>query len=74
MMYLTGMKNIRDVIPFPRTPGSVPFDGAVRGQLPPSAGVEHLAHLLGERGGRERLLQERAPCASTPWRTTASSV
>jgi asparaginyl-tRNA synthetase len=25
MMYLTGMKNIRDVIPFPRTPGSVEF-------------------------------------------------
>jgi asparaginyl-tRNA synthetase len=25
MMYLTGMKNIRDVIPFPRTPGSVQF-------------------------------------------------
>ena len=25
MMYLTGMKNIRDVIPFPRTPGSAAF-------------------------------------------------
>jgi asparaginyl-tRNA synthetase len=25
MMYLTGMKNIRDVIPFPRTPGSAEF-------------------------------------------------
>jgi asparaginyl-tRNA synthetase len=25
MMYLTGMKNIRDVIPFPRTPGYVEF-------------------------------------------------
>jgi asparaginyl-tRNA synthetase len=25
MMYLTGMKNIRDVIPFPRAPGSVGF-------------------------------------------------
>jgi asparaginyl-tRNA synthetase len=25
MMYLTGMKNIRDVIPFPRTPGFVEF-------------------------------------------------
>lgn len=25
MMYLTGMKNIRDVIPFPRTPGSADF-------------------------------------------------
>jgi asparaginyl-tRNA synthetase len=24
-MYLTGMKNIRDVIPFPRTPGSAEF-------------------------------------------------
>jgi asparaginyl-tRNA synthetase len=25
MMYLTGMKNIRDVIPCPRTPGSAEF-------------------------------------------------
>ncbi len=25
MMYITGMKNIRDVIPFPRTPGSADF-------------------------------------------------
>lgn len=25
LMYLTGMKNIRDVIPFPRTPGSIDF-------------------------------------------------
>jgi asparaginyl-tRNA synthetase len=25
MMYLTGMKNIRDVIPFPRTPGHAEF-------------------------------------------------
>ncbi|MGH7823714.1 MAG: asparagine--tRNA ligase [Candidatus Binatia bacterium] len=25
MMYLTGLKNIRDVIPFPRTPGSAEF-------------------------------------------------
>jgi len=25
MMYLTGMKNIRDVVPFPRTPGSAEF-------------------------------------------------
>ena len=25
VMYLTGMKNIRDVIPFPRTPGSADF-------------------------------------------------
>jgi asparaginyl-tRNA synthetase len=25
LMYVTGMKNIRDVIPFPRTPGSAPF-------------------------------------------------
>jgi asparaginyl-tRNA synthetase len=25
LMYLTGMKNIRDVIPFPRTPGSAEF-------------------------------------------------
>ena len=25
MMYVTGMKNIRDVIPFPRTPGSADF-------------------------------------------------
>src|SRR5215471_4462940 len=25
MMYLTGMKNIRDVIPFPRTPGNADF-------------------------------------------------
>ncbi len=25
LMYLTGMKNIRDVIPFPRTPGSIEF-------------------------------------------------
>jgi asparaginyl-tRNA synthetase len=25
MMYITGMKNIRDVIPFPRTPGSAEF-------------------------------------------------
>jgi len=25
MMYLTGMKNIRDVIPFPRTPGCAEF-------------------------------------------------
>ena len=25
LMYLTGMKNIRDVIPFPRTPGNVEF-------------------------------------------------
>jgi asparaginyl-tRNA synthetase len=25
MMYLTGMKNIRDVIPCPRTPGSAAF-------------------------------------------------
>jgi asparaginyl-tRNA synthetase len=25
MMYLTGMKNIRDVIPFPRTPGYAEF-------------------------------------------------
>ena len=25
LMYLTGMKNIRDVIPFPRTPGNAEF-------------------------------------------------
>jgi len=25
LMYLTGMKNIRDVVPFPRTPGSAEF-------------------------------------------------
>ena len=25
IMYLTGMKNIRDVIPFPRVPGSAEF-------------------------------------------------
>ena len=25
MMYLTGMQNIRDVIPFPRTPGNCDF-------------------------------------------------
>jgi asparaginyl-tRNA synthetase len=25
MMYLTGLKNIRDVIPFPRTPGNADF-------------------------------------------------
>jgi len=25
MLYVTGMKNIRDVIPFPRTPGSAEF-------------------------------------------------
>jgi asparaginyl-tRNA synthetase len=25
MMYLTGMKNIRDTIPFPRTPGNAEF-------------------------------------------------
>ena len=25
MMYLTGMRNIRDVIPFPRTPGNAEF-------------------------------------------------
>jgi asparaginyl-tRNA synthetase len=25
LMYVTGMKNIRDVIPFPRTPGSADF-------------------------------------------------
>lgn len=25
MLYLTGMKNIRDVIPFPRTPGTADF-------------------------------------------------
>ena len=25
MMYLTGMKNIRDVVPFPRTPGNAEF-------------------------------------------------
>jgi len=25
MMYVTGMKNIRDVIPFPRTPGYAEF-------------------------------------------------
>jgi asparaginyl-tRNA synthetase len=25
MLYLTGMKNIRDVIPSPRTPGSAEF-------------------------------------------------
>ena len=25
MMYLTGLKNIRDVIPFPRTPGNAEF-------------------------------------------------
>ena len=25
IMYLTGIKNIRDVIPFPRTPGSAEF-------------------------------------------------
>jgi len=24
-MYVTGMQNIRDVIPFPRTPGSADF-------------------------------------------------
>jgi asparaginyl-tRNA synthetase len=24
-MYLTGLKNIRDVIPFPRTPGNAEF-------------------------------------------------
>ena len=24
-MYLTGMKNIRDVVPFPRTPGNAEF-------------------------------------------------
>jgi asparaginyl-tRNA synthetase len=25
MMYLTGLKNIRDVIPIPRTPGNAEF-------------------------------------------------
>ncbi|MBI2227848.1 MAG: asparagine--tRNA ligase, partial [Deltaproteobacteria bacterium] len=25
IMYLTGLKNIRDVIPFPRTPGNADF-------------------------------------------------
>lgn len=25
LMYLTGMENIRDVIPFPRTPGNAKF-------------------------------------------------
>ena len=25
LMYLTGMKNIRDVVPFPRTPGHAEF-------------------------------------------------
>jgi asparaginyl-tRNA synthetase len=25
LMYLTGMENIRDVIPFPRTPGHAQF-------------------------------------------------
>ena len=25
VMYVTGMENIRDVIPFPRTPGSAEF-------------------------------------------------
>ena len=25
LMYLSGMSNIRDVIPFPRTPGSILF-------------------------------------------------
>ena len=25
MMYITGMTNIRDVIPFPRTPGNAAF-------------------------------------------------
>jgi asparaginyl-tRNA synthetase len=25
MMYHTGLKNIRDVIPFPRTPGNAEF-------------------------------------------------
>ncbi len=25
LMYVTGMQNIRDVIPFPRTPGNVEF-------------------------------------------------
>ncbi|GAH12266.1 unnamed protein product, partial [marine sediment metagenome] len=25
VMYLTGMSNIRDIIPFPRTPGSAAF-------------------------------------------------
>jgi asparaginyl-tRNA synthetase len=25
LMYITGMKNIRDVVPFPRTPGSAEF-------------------------------------------------
>jgi asparaginyl-tRNA synthetase len=25
LMYVTGMKNIRDVIPFPRSPGSAAF-------------------------------------------------
>ncbi|MGE5059600.1 MAG: amino acid--tRNA ligase-related protein, partial [Betaproteobacteria bacterium] len=25
MMYLTGLKNIRDVIPYPRTPGNPEF-------------------------------------------------
>ena len=25
LMYITGMKNIRDVIPFPRTPGDAEF-------------------------------------------------
>ncbi|MEE8395905.1 MAG: amino acid--tRNA ligase-related protein, partial [bacterium] len=25
LMYLTGLSNIRDVIPFPRTPGNVAF-------------------------------------------------
>ena len=25
LMFLTGIRNIRDVIPFPRTPGSIEF-------------------------------------------------
>jgi asparaginyl-tRNA synthetase len=25
IMYLTGIENIRDVIPFPRTPGSIEY-------------------------------------------------
>ena len=39
MMYLTGMKNIRDVIPFPRTPGSRSFERPMRDLTSPIIGA-----------------------------------
>src|SRR5205085_11843061 len=51
MMYLTGMKNIRDVIPFPRTPGYAEFrDGSSLQALPAKQTLNPELRMSGSSG------------------------